>query len=366
VSAAVGTVSSADLPGYTRSYFPGTSNPGAAQFVAMGLSQDIVNVDFPMSRTPTARVAGRLLNAAGEPTTRGGALTLMPSQRSASVTSVPVGARIMPDGTFEFPNVAAGQYIIQSYAGRQNGWTEGDFGATPVVVDRADVTNLVLQTSAGSTIKGRITFDTSDRSTTPPLSGIELSPIPVDFDLSPQNNLATADVHADGTFDLAGINGPRRLQLLRAPAGWALKEIRAGRIDITDRPLAFGRANQSMSDVEVVLTDRVSELSGTIADDRGSAAPAARLIVFATDRGRWYPGSRFLRMTAAGTDGAYRIVGLAFGSYYVAAVAGLPADGEDGWQDPQFLESLVQRASTVMVRDGQKQLLSLRLGSRER
>jgi hypothetical protein len=107
VTAAVGAVSSADLPGYGRSYYPGTQNAVEAQFVSIGLSENLTAIDFSLSRTRTARVAGRLLNAAGEPT-MGGSVTLTPSQRSTSVTSVPVGARILPDGTFEFPNVPPG------------------------------------------------------------------------------------------------------------------------------------------------------------------------------------------------------------------------------------------------------------------
>src|SRR4029077_9097814 len=39
VSATVGDVASADLPGYTRAYFPGTPNAGDAQFISIGLSQ---------------------------------------------------------------------------------------------------------------------------------------------------------------------------------------------------------------------------------------------------------------------------------------------------------------------------------------
>ena len=74
-------------------------------------------------------------------------------------------------------------------------------------------------------------------------------------------------MHADWSFGIGGVNGPRRLQLLRAPDGWTLKAIRINGIDVTDRPLVFGRPDQSMTDVEVVLTDRINQLTGTITDD---------------------------------------------------------------------------------------------------
>jgi hypothetical protein len=185
----------------------------------------------------------------------------------------------------------------------------------------------------------------------------------VDFDLSP-SNIATADIHEDWSFEITGVNGPRRLQLLRSPAGWALKAINVGGFDVMDRPLPFGRKEQSLNDVEVVLTDRGNELRGTIADDRARPAPGTNVVVFSTDRDRWYPSSRFLRTTVAGADGVFTIAGLPFGSYYAAAVAQLPLEGEDAWQSPEFLTSLVSRASTVTAGMGQNPSLSLRLPSR--
>src|SRR5439155_6332991 len=97
---------------------------------------------------------------------------------------------------------------------------------------------------------------------------IELSPMPVDIDAAPYDRVA-ANIRPDWSFEIEGVNGPHRLQLVRAPAGWALQEIRVNGIDLDDRPLSFGRKSQSVTDVEVVLTDRVNELEGTIVDDRG-------------------------------------------------------------------------------------------------
>lgn len=357
VSASVGDVASADLPGYTRGYFPGTATPGEAQFVSVNVGQDTTGIDFSLSRVRTARVAGKLLNAAGEPTS-GGSLQLAPSSTSSAVTSVPVGARILPDGRFEFANVPPGQYVIRADRGRLTTWAEGEFGTMLVAVSGTDVTDLTVQTSSGSAIKGRFVFDANDASKMPAASAIEFSPMPFDFDLAP-GNTAIAEIRADWSFELAGINGPRRLQLSRVPDGWTLQEVRVRGIDVTDRVRPFGRAEQSLSDVEVVMTDRVSELSGVITDDHGQPTPGVHVIVFSTARDRWYPASRFLRKAMAGTGGAFTVAGLPFGTYYAAAIAKLPVEGDDAWQDVAFLETLVSRAPTVTVRDGQKQSVML-------
>ena len=362
VSAAVGVAPAADVPGYARAYFPGTPNAGEAQLVSIGPTRAVVDINFSMSRTRTAHVSGKVQANGQLGLIR---LMLMPGRQSASATSVPVNTQVLSDGTFEFPVVPPGQYVIRAEGFPRDTWHEGEFGTLPVSVNDADVKDLVLHTSSGSSLEGRVTLDTNDGSKTPALQDVALTPVPVDFDLSPSKP-ATASIHSDGSFEIRGVNGPRRLQLLRAPAGWALKEIRVNGTDVTDRPLPFGRADQSLSDVEVVLTDRVNELSGTITDDHGRPAPDAILIVVSTEREDWYPASRFLRKAVAGSDGAYTLSGLPAGRYHAAAVARLPDEGEDAWQDSAFLDSLVSQASPVTFGDGQKQVLTMRLPARER
>ena len=359
VSATVGGVSTAELPGYTRSYFPGTPTASEAQFVAVAVSQELSGIEFSMSRARTATISGTLLDAAGQPSTSG-SVRLMPAQRSASVTAVTVGARLMKDGKFEFPNVTSGQYVIQVDRGRKNSTTEGEFGMMPVTIDGADVTGLVLQTSAGSSITGRVRFDSFLGAAAPAPGQIGITPTPIDPDQSPAVPAST-DVHADWSFEVHGVNGPRRLRLERAPAAWTLKEIRVNGIDVTDRPLAFGKSGQSLADVEVVLTDRINTVTGTVVDDHGRPAPTAKVVVFSPDRDRWYPASRFLRVASTSDAGVALFAGLPAGSYYAAAVAALPADGDDAWQDPAFLESLVPRAESFALGEGQKQTLSLKL-----
>jgi protocatechuate 3,4-dioxygenase beta subunit len=361
VSATVGGVSTGELPGYARAYYPGTANAGEAEFVTVALSQEQSGIEFSLSRARTATISGTLLNAAGEPSTMG-SVKLMPSQRSGSVTSIQVGARLMKDGKFEFPNVTPGQYVIQVDRGRRNSSTEGEFGILPVAVDGVDLTDLTLQTSSGSSISGRVSFDAYLGTTVPTPGQIEISPVPIDPDLSPAAP-ANADVHADWRFEVHGINGPRRLQLQRAPAQWTLKEIRVNGLDATDRPIAFGKPDQSLTDVEVVLTDRISAISASVADDHGRPA-AAKVIVFSPDRDRWYASSRFLRVASTNAEGVAGFAALPAGSYYAAAVAQLPSDGDDAWQDPAYLESLLAHATAFTLGEGQKQVLSLKLSDR--
>ncbi len=362
VSAEVGgAVAIADLPGYARTLFPGTTVATEAQFVTVGQAE-VTGIDFGLVRAPSATVSGRFVNTKDEPT--GGSLQLLPSQRSLSAMGVPAGARIYPDGRFEFPNVSPGEYVIQGYRGRTNNWTEGEFGAARVTVTDADVAGVIVRTSLGSSIRGRIVFEPSVGSRVPNPWDVALSPIPVDFDLSPQNNFASANIRPDGSFVIDGINGPRRLEVTTTPPGWTLKEIRGGGIDVTDQVLPFGTADESLRDVEVVLTDRVSELMGSVRDDRARPMPFATIVVFSTDRSHWYPRSRFLQRGQTEADGSFSIAGLPAGNYYAAPVRAVPTDGADAWQEPAFLESLIPGAVTVLVGDGARASANFRLSGR--
>jgi hypothetical protein len=191
-----------------------------------------------------------------------------------------------------------------------------------------------------------------------------LAAIPVDFDLSPPSYPASAEIHDDWTFEMSGLNGPRRLELVRTGRGFALEAIRVNGADVTDTAISLGTRAQSLANVEVVLSDRATGVSGTVVDDRGRPAGGARVIVFSTDRQQWYPASRYLRHSSASPEGAFTVTGLPSGSYFASAVTAVPTGTEDAWEDPQFLESLIPGASTVGVAGRQQAVLTVRLRAR--
>jgi len=359
VSAAVGQIDMwtplVDLPGYGTTYFPGTPNPSEAQRVVVGRSQELPGVDFPIARVKTARVSGRAFDSKGEPIT--GGIVLTSSRRSGAVLTAPMGARIEPDGWFEFPNVSPGEYVLQSSRHRAAPWNEGESSTQFVTVNGDDVTDLAIRTSAGSTLDGRVVIEGTG---TFAAGQLNVSSAPVDSDLSPLvgGGPASANVEDDLTFHLAGLTGPRRLRVSRVPRGWQLQAILLNGLDVTDAALPFGRVDQSLSDVEVVLSQRVTTIDGQVTV-RGRPAAAA-VLFFAADRQAWYPRSRFLARFMSGTDGVFRAEGLPPGDYLAIAVDAAAAvrDGDE-WQDPEYLETLVTRARRLTLAEGASVTLAL-------
>jgi protocatechuate 3,4-dioxygenase beta subunit len=346
----------ADVPGYASTYFPGTPNPGDARWVAVDVAENVTGIDVALSPVLTARVSGIRLTEAGRPA--GGTITLTPSRRSGSIAPTPVGARTQADGRFEFPNVSPGEYVLQASIARPTPFDEGEFASMFVTVNGTDMTGLVLRTSTGSTIKGHVTAEGNTEEWL--WSDLTVSAEPVDFDLSPagMNPPSSAGVRYDWSFELTGLSGPRLLRLRNPPPGWALKAVLFNGLDVTDRPLPFGTKDQSIANVEIVLTDQITELSGAVTDARGRVVSDCPVVVFAPERERWTVGSRFVTMTRAGRDGKFSVQRLPPGDYLVAAVDRM-IEGE--WQDPALLESLFRSASPVTLSEGQKLTLPIKL-----
>jgi protocatechuate 3,4-dioxygenase beta subunit len=361
VSAVVGEAvpgwETADWPGYARTFFQATPVATDAEAVEVSADQDRLNVDIALVRGRTARVAGRALTAAGEPMQ--GTLWLSPSYRSGAVATAPVSVRAQSDGAFEFTDLPPGEYVIQAATSWVDLATEGEFVATYVIHNGTDVTNVEMRMTPGSTIAGRMTFEGVDP---PEASDIELSAVAVDPDLISlaDNPVGRAAIRDDWTFELGGLNGPRLLRLLRAPATWALKSILVNGLESADAPLSFGTKDQSLSDVEVVLTHRISEVSGVVTDADGRPVTGAAVIVFPTDRAEWRAHSRFIGHMATGSDGTFALTPLVPSSYFIAAID--PSDyfeADRQFEDPAFLESLAVRATRVTLTDGETRSVSL-------
>jgi protocatechuate 3,4-dioxygenase beta subunit len=352
---------SADLPGYATTFFPGTAVPSEGQPVSVRAAQDVSGVDFSLVRTRTARVSGRAADAAGQPIS--GGIALMPSRRSTGILPTTIGARIERDGRFEFTNVAPGEYVLQAQRHRNAAWNEGESSVQYVTVNDADVTGLEIRTSFGSHVSGRFVVEGAGAIRP---SQLELSPIAVDPDLAPTfgGPPARALIGDDLSFELAGLRGPRRLQVLRTPPGFALKSIRAHGIDLTDAVLPFGRPDQSLDDVEVTLTSEVTEITGIVADAHGRGVDGAAVVVFPIDDSLRYARSRFVAAAAADREGRYRIEALPPGEYYAAPVLRDRVDVRSDSQDPDFLDSLSAGAVRVTLGEAGHVVLPLKLDGR--
>ena len=189
VSASVGSVNGpaqSIIPGYATTYFPGTMNAKDAQIIHVNASEDVPSIDFALIAVKTASILGQMIGADGAPFQ--GGIQLSPSRRTGAVGGGSVGAMTYRDGRFEFPNVAPGDYIIESTHNNEHGYAW-------VSVNGADVTGVIVQTQPGSSISGRLVFE----GTSPAPGRISLVAVPVDPDVG-TGGQPSATVRSDSTF----------------------------------------------------------------------------------------------------------------------------------------------------------------------
>jgi len=261
-------------------------------------------------------------------------------------------ARVEPDGRFTIPNVAPGEWDLRINS-RDPKTDAREFASLSVVVTGEDIDGLVLVTSPGATITGRIVCEGDETPPFPP-RGVRL----YFTELGPMSNIGTSTIHEDWSFEVTGVGtGARVLRLLSLPGGWALKAAYAGDDEITDQPLDI-RGGRDITDVRVVITNRPTEVTGTVSDERGQAITEYAIVVFPADAARWSFQSRFLASVRSDQRGQYLVSGLPSGEYLAVALEYLE---EGQGADPEFLKTIEPVATVFTLADGERKALNLKL-----
>ena len=329
--------------GYASTYFPGVG-AREAQLIPLAAGQERNDLNFTLVISRAARVSGRVLRPTGEPLA-GGSVSLNYSYPGSVVmASGGRSVRTEQDGSFEFRDVPAAQYALSS----GSGWLD-------VAVDGADLRDLVLAQKIGSTVSGSVMTD--DGGVPPfPSSGVRVTLVNVG-----DNQLPTVYVNAvssDWSFKLSNLGGPFMFRIRGIPEGWTLGAVRLNDKDITDVPWDVPKDGKELSGLQIVVTQKIGKVSGTVADSRGTATSAATVVIFSDEPEWWIPGSRFIRTARPGADGRFSIAGLPAGTYRAIA-RDFVEEGQ--WEDRKFLEEVRADAVRFTLTDGGTETLSLQL-----
>jgi hypothetical protein len=127
-----------------------------------------------------------------------------------------------------------------------------------------------------------------------------------------------------------------------------LKSVIVGGQDVVDTPVDI-RSGGKVSDVRLVFTDLVTEVNGTVSDERGAPFTEYTVLAFPTDAGLWGPQARQIMTARPDQNGRYQLRGLPPGDYYLAAVD--PAE-QGEWFEPRFLNAHRADAAQMSLREG--------------
>jgi len=358
-------------------YYPGTMTFAEAQPITLAAGAE-ASADFQILEIArAATVSGVVLSSSGAPAP--GAMVNLSSNTMSttpgSQSMVMLHADAGADGSFSIQNVPPGPYTLTAMlppempdpaivAARQTSRAGGRGGgppspplfeppetaSMPMTVTSEGISGITLSTRRGGRITGRIVADTGV--TRPLPQGVHVT-----LQSSGPGNMMMSLNDGSEQFQMAGVSGPTRVQVNGVPDGWAVKAVLLDGDDVTDAP--FDLSGKTAS-VRVVMTDRVTSLSGTVQSD--ATTRNHTVVVFTDDKTKWTFPSRFVRAIRADGEGRFQIRGLPPGERYLVAALDYLEDG--GEQDRRLLERLRTRATSVTLGEGEQRSIQLDVTSR--
>ena len=361
--------------GYATTYFPGTSVLSAA--VPLELRDD-ATANIAFAPVVLAQVTGTAYD--GDAPLVSGTARLVENLRQGSISVSPRTADIRSGGNFVFRNVPPGNYIVH-VRGDGPGRT-GLFAAQAISVGSDRIT-LNLKTSYGTGLEGRLVFEGNPEHvsclTSPALAAAAATGSPV---------LENCTLRSNGSFSMRalplderarpdaqmvlGINGNEffatnlfgRISFALGTApddNWYVKSFTINGTDVADSGFDFGSQPGNIDNAEIVLSRNGASITGRRVDTPANSA-GYFVLVFPDSSDRLPPFSRRVKFARSAGDGTFRINGLPAGQYLVAAVSRLQGTSSGGeWQNPELLDQLRSRAQRVILSEGQRANVSLRL-----
>ncbi len=349
-----------DKVGYGTTYFPGTAVQTEAQRVRVAVGQETPQINITMATSRIATISGTAVSSSGRPITRG---FLMLASNIGGANMMTMGTSLKPDGSFLFSNISPGEYRIQVQFTpnvdevvvlSSSGTPGSESGSVSVTVTGNDITGLTLVTSPGATASGRVVFEGAAKPPVAP-AALNVTATPVEFGMMPMGG--NVRIRDDWTFEATGLSERRRFRPVNPPPGWYLKSVSHEGTDMTDAGFDF-KEGQQVGGIEIVLTQRVTDVSGAVQDSRARPITDFVVVAFSTDNSKWGYMTRYVRTVRPNQEGRFSIKGLPPDDYHLIALDYLET-GEEG--DPEQLEKWKANATRVTLADGEPKSLTLKL-----
>jgi hypothetical protein len=386
---------------YAPVYYPGTPHYSEAGHVRVAAEEEREGMNFEVSHVPAATIEGVVNGDVANLASVQLALVIDGPRVNIStggITSVPPNEK----GEFKYGNLPPGRYRIVARARRgateaaatfpgsasTTGGTVGLGGGPPpagvnmttgnemvygvveVDVRGVDVNGVTLPMQPGGTFAGKVVFDAEKAPIPADLTAIRISTALVGGSYISQTGstrVGTAlsavppvNLKSDGTFLIVGLGPSQYTVTCQLPANltstWKLRSVMAGGRDLLDTLIDGPFVN--LSGVTVTLSDKRTELSGTLSSASGQPVSDYYVVAFSADRANWRFGSRRNVSARPATDGRFILPDLPGGEYLLAALTDLDPNE---WQDASFLEQVAPAAVKVTILEGQKKVQDLRI-----
>jgi carboxypeptidase family protein len=340
------SVDSDDRTGYAPTYYPGTGNVSQAQRVTIAPGQTVSGIAMTLMPVRTSRISGIALDSSGKPLTNG---FVTANAHIGMAGMGGNGGAIRPDGRFTIAGVTPGDYVLRA------GVPGGESAVLPITVGDSDVNDVQLMVAPLSTLSGRVVFDSQDN--VPKGSTIRISAQRPDPMLGVGVPIA-GPAQDDFTFAIKVAPGHAVIRGSQPRSDWRFKRVTVNGEDVSDTGVDIP-VNGAVSNIVIEFTNRLNEISGTVAAAAADPAVDAWVVIFAQDPRRWTPPSRYVVPTRPDRDNHFR-ARLMAGDYYAIVLD----DVEPGeWTDPEYLARVRDRATPFSIADGETKSLELKISA---
>lgn len=319
-------------------YYPGSVGLPLATPIAVREGEERSSINFTVVPSRLGTLSIGFIDAKGE---RAEALASLvsvdPPFSGVVVRSIPFQGRTVAT------SLEAGEWAIHAKGPQGVGIARVTMGS----VDLSVTMSLV----AGARVTGQVLFE----GTPPPSSAdVQIAAYPLDAPMTfPSPLRPLAGMRADGTFQLAQVIGPVEIRAL-APRGWTEKAIVYNGHDLLDSPIDFTGTEQ-LSGVQIVLTNRLSGLSGTAIDAEKRPVNDYGVLIFPEDRAL-LRSPRVARWGRPNQVGRFVVDDLLPGSYLAVALDDV--DDAQVW-NADYLDRFRARATRVLLDENENKTITL-------
>ena len=333
-------------------FYPNATDAGSAQPVRVTAGEERPPITVTLGAGRPARISGRLVTSTGEPVTTG-FLTVSFADQFGIYTSTG-GAAVRPDGSFQTSLLPPGRYRLMLSQGFIP--TPEHSAVATVELDGADLTDVLIVTRMRASMRGRVLIDAREptrlaaRELVVQLAGAEDNTGPY---------ATTATLKDDLSFEAQVPPGRYFVSGFARTGGWKVTDVSLANQSLAGQ-LVDVDAN-GVSGVELVLTNRTSEVRGTITGADGKPSGDVWVVLFSSDSRRWHVGSSRLSGVQADASGEFKFDAvLPSDDYLIIAVPGAMLEPEQ-WRDPATLQTLRPRAQRVIVEESSENIVNLQV-----
>jgi uncharacterized protein (DUF2141 family) len=346
--------------GFLPTYAPSATSSDAGMRLAVVGGDEHAGIDIHIRQLRASTISGMVTNI---PAMQGAPNRVQVTSYSEPFTGTSNGTSVNPDGRFTISNLQPGTYTVVASLMTQSN-TPSPPGVAPTGASQPRLTArttvtvfddmsvpVTLDLRPGRSVSGHMTIDMTRQQASPQTVTVRVSSAP--GEIPAMGNLPVAPVDASGRFTIPDVPPGRYLLSASLP----VRSARLGGVELLDSYLDVS-GSEDIQGIQVLVSDRSSQLSGLISPGSDYDASEYTVIVVSSDPDHWRPGSRRVVTTRANLAGRYTAT-LPPGSY----VVGLVAEFESGMQnDPEFLKALVASGVPVTIGDGDRTTRDLRAG----